>query len=178
MSEISRNGGNVWTPGELQDLHRLVNEGFSAGQISRAIGNTHTRNSVMGKIHRLGLQLARPPAVSNVPRPRSQKSSVPGTRNGGDPIAPTPLPVHVPPAESVPMLLRDAGTCNCRFPMWDGDCPQEPTVCGAHTTVFGGSWCSHHAKLVFGHGTHSERCAVSGARYANKLEQRVEDTAA
>lgn len=156
MNQFSRNGGNVWTPGELQDLNRLVGEGFSSGQISRAIGNTHTRNSVMGKIHRLGLQLARPPAVSNVPRPR--RPSIPGTRNGGDPIAPTPLPIYVPLPESVPIFLVDAGPWNCRWVM-DSICAQEPVVCGAHTTVFGGSWCSHHLALVTGRGTSSERQA-------------------
>lgn len=149
MNPVGRNGGNAWTWEEIHEMSRLVSEGLSAGQIARVMG-THTRNSIIGKIHRLGLQLKRLPTQSNVARPRLPNPRFRGIGRGVDPIAPTPPVLHIVPAECVPMLLIDTGSSNCRFPMWDNVCPQEPTVCGGRTATFGGSWCDHHLRVIHG----------------------------
>lgn len=44
----------VWTPEETQTLREAWAQGFSASEIARRIGNK-SRNSVVGKVHRLGL---------------------------------------------------------------------------------------------------------------------------
>lgn len=47
---------NYWRqPGKVQELEKLVEEGLSASQIARAMGGT-TRNAIIGKVHRLGLE--------------------------------------------------------------------------------------------------------------------------
>lgn len=50
-----RNDSDPWGEDEIETLKRLWLEGCSAGQISRALEKRRTRNSVIGKVTRLGL---------------------------------------------------------------------------------------------------------------------------
>ena len=52
----------MWTDDLVARLTELWNEGKSASQISRILGQGVTRNAVIGKAHRLGLQ-ARPSPI-------------------------------------------------------------------------------------------------------------------
>lgn len=46
----------MWTDDVVAQLTQLWNEGKSASEIAKAIGNGITRNAVIGKAHRLGLK--------------------------------------------------------------------------------------------------------------------------
>lgn len=47
-----------WTADEEYALKRLVSENKTAGQIAKAMGDRRSRNSVIGKITRMGLQIS------------------------------------------------------------------------------------------------------------------------
>lgn len=44
-----------WTNDRVQTLTRLWRDGLSASQIARALAGGVSRNAVIGKVHRLGL---------------------------------------------------------------------------------------------------------------------------
>lgn len=65
-------GSTFWPSVDVENLRRLVAEGYTGSQIAarlRVAGGSYTRNAVIGKIHRLGLRMARKPSSSlGVPR--------------------------------------------------------------------------------------------------------------
>lgn len=62
-----------WTDERVAQLTKLRAEGFSASQIANLLGGC-TRNSVIGKIHRLGLAAPIEKKLSSIPRaPRNPK---------------------------------------------------------------------------------------------------------
>ena len=131
-----------WTPEKIAELTRLwMVEKLSISQCGKAMGIT--RNSAMGKIHRLNL----PVRI--------------GTLSERAPSHPKPLPSKVEPMpqESTtpvpepprgPVKLIDATSRTCRWPLWgetDGFSSDFP-VCGADR-VPGLAWCSEHVKRAF-----------------------------
>ena len=48
---------NEWTPEDVEALKSYITKGFTASQMSRQFGGRHSRNSCIGKCHRLGLSL-------------------------------------------------------------------------------------------------------------------------
>ena len=56
-----------WTINRVEDLKKLWNQGYTASQIARSLGEV-TRNAVIGKAHRLGLS-------GRAPSPKSRKTS-------------------------------------------------------------------------------------------------------
>lgn len=65
-------GSTFWPSADVERLKVLVAEGYTGSQIAarmRAAGACYSRNAVIGKIHRLGLEMARRPSSSlGVPR--------------------------------------------------------------------------------------------------------------
>ena len=72
MTETTETTPSPWTPENVDLLKKLWAEGLSAGQIAGRLSGT-TRNSVIGKVHRLGL----PPRIT---RERIQYNPVTATR--------------------------------------------------------------------------------------------------
>lgn len=61
--------GNVaWTEEEVATLRSMWAEGATASRIAKAI-TTHTRNSIIGKAHRLKLDARKSPVVRKPPPP-------------------------------------------------------------------------------------------------------------
>lgn len=54
----------AWTEERIEKLSKLWDEGLSASQIAKKLGEGVTRNAVIGKAHRLGLK-ARPSPVKS-----------------------------------------------------------------------------------------------------------------
>lgn len=54
----------AWTDDRIEKLKQLWDEGLSASQIAKSLGEGVTRNAVIGKAHRLGLK-ARPSPVKS-----------------------------------------------------------------------------------------------------------------
>jgi len=69
-----------WTPAQVELLTRLWAEGLSASQIAKAFPRDArvTRNSVIGKVHRLGLAGGKTYARTNLVRPKKPRTASPG----------------------------------------------------------------------------------------------------
>jgi len=101
-----------WTDERIDQLKRLWGQGMTASQIADELGGV-SRNAVIGKAHRLGLE-ARPSPVKGgetpvsgtpsapaapAPAPAPEKASAPAPRPAP---APAPAPAAAPPAPVAP----------------------------------------------------------------------------
>jgi len=113
-----------WNDYRISELKRMWAEGFSCSQIAKALGGT-TRNAVIGKAHRLGLEHRATPSRQLRVKIRTR-----------------PLPVQAVVPGSVG--LTDLQYGSCRYPMGD---PKEKGFgfCGC-PRIEGSSYCpTHHA---------------------------------
>lgn len=140
-----------WTPEQDESLREYVARGISCSRIAGEISSKHkimvSRNAVIGRIHRLGINpkkvaVARRPAVG---RDRSQKVSAPRPKP-----APKPQRFRCEPitglrqADVVPLniSIHELTAKTCHWPYGDG----APFVyCGQ--AVFDGSYCESHQAL-------------------------------
>lgn len=139
---------HVWTQEEIDMLRRLAAEGLTGGKIAERLTETFkrhfTRNSIIGKTFREGIQLQ-----GSYKEGAHVARMVRRVKEGKTPRAPRLKPVFVaapPPAlEIVPEVtvsLEDLGPGMCRWPFGNGPfqfcgCPAAP----------GKSYCeTHHAK--------------------------------
>ena len=127
----------TWTPETDALLAKLWNDGYSCSQIGNRLGLT--RNSVMGRIHRLGISRSSPHAIKGERRVADKRKFV------SKPKPPEPLPMPEPaPVSAVPTV--DLGPGMCRFPVSDGS----PWMhCGAKTPAFNDPWCRHHRNICY-----------------------------
>jgi len=128
----------TWNPEEVETLKAMHSEGCSAGEISRFFNNRYSRNAVIGKIHRLGLQ------VHGIVM---QRHNYPRTRAAAPPrVAPKPPPVKEPdpitdPGGAPLTLLSAKQGEGCRWIAGDPRAPGGDIICG-HP---GFPWCAFHA---------------------------------
>lgn len=140
-----------WTAERTELLKKLWTEGLSASQIAKQLGGL-SRNSVIGKVHRLGLAGRATPSGPTIRRPRKCKAHTPGTSTS------TPLledasseakalilpPVELAPGELVTTLtLKDS---MCKWPIGDPDDPNFH-YCGRPAGKKG--YCEGHRQMAF-----------------------------
>ena len=155
----------AWTDERIVVLKKLWAEGLTATQIAQRLGDGVTRNSVIGKVHRLGLGgRATPSSPSTAPRrvarARVSAPSVPRQR----PTAPARPATSTPAAtiEAVqktlaslaPLKIDDGRAITvlslkesmCKFPIGD---PTDPAFafCGRRACV--GPYCGAHAQVAY-----------------------------
>jgi GcrA cell cycle regulator len=151
--------GKGWTPERTDALRALWAEGLSARAIADRLGDGTTRNTVIGKLDRLGLLGTRDP----VAKPRTTEP-----RGDGEGAAPIPSPDDVlaiqarltvpspapprPRAEEVGPAsdrigIQDLAISSCR---WPNGHPGSPGFgfCGARA-IAGRPYCDAHAKLAY-----------------------------
>jgi GcrA cell cycle regulator len=149
--------GEGWTEERIEMLKKLLFDGLSLKQIGRELGIT--RNSVVGKAHRLGLSKGGVPAsIAATPVPRGPRrikrrpqniTPVLAHINRADPGLPptlsTPTPEDIPMGErkTLMKLLNN----DCRWPIGD---PRDPDFgfCGAPKCA-GSSYCAGHARIAY-----------------------------
>lgn len=129
-----------WTADHIEELRHLwLEEGLSASQIGARLGTT--RNSVIGKVHRLGLKL-RPAEV------RKRKTEVL--------FSSSPWLTTIKPPRSIPETIvscsercsledLEAFDLRCRYPHGDGPPYQ---FCG-QTRIPGSSYCLAHLQACY-----------------------------
>lgn len=145
---------SYWTEQRVAHLQELWIQGFSVSRIAAALGD-NTRNSVIGKVHRLGLDITYPRSRGTLQRryPRAKKKkktqprlTYPRLRAVVPRRCASALPLLPPPARRLTLVeLRDA---DCR---WLVDEPsEEPNLfyCGA-PVLQRSSYCEYHAALVY-----------------------------
>lgn len=119
----------VWDEKNLAEATAAWARKTPASEIAAQIGTT--KNSVIGKMHRLGLK------HGEAPRPEPVEKL---------PYTPPPQPPTRPLFGRRPLI--EAGMDQCRYPLWnDGDTHRD--VCGQRTVSVKESWCSEHVKLVY-----------------------------
>ena len=163
------NAGLTWTKERIERLKELWGEGLSASQIAAELGGDVSRNAVISKAHRLGIDHGAPKGTST-PRPRRPRppdpaplveptshddpppTSVPTNpvaAHGPDAAPPAPLPLRegavVPQSDGVTIMELREGVC--RWPLGDPTTP-EFRYCGARA-VEGLPYCAHHAQVAY-----------------------------
>jgi GcrA cell cycle regulator len=164
-SRVKVTRGDSWTPERVEKLKVLYAEGQSANAIARAIGGGLSRNAVIGKIHRMGLQRPmeadhRPRQPRRAPRPRFQPIALPAGKEASKPFdrqrqskiaRPPALPVvDLPPSEAfkplegvTPVRLKAARDRDCRWPIDGPGRGLDQLYCGAEVPI-GTTWCPTH----------------------------------
>jgi GcrA cell cycle regulator len=174
-----------WTDERIEVLVNLWQAGLSCGKIAKELGGGATRNSVIGKIHRMGLAarvtLDRFP--TRAPGKRGPDRTVRMTKARkvalGKPLDLPPIKKAkqkpqgqawqpIPGIEPVSLLDLEAG--QCKWPVGQ-DSPF--MFCGAPATH--NHYCEHHHAWSIGDGTASERAAIKAAKQATSFERFVPD---
>lgn len=148
MTEIIKTKQTTpWTDERIALLRKLVGEGLSSALIGRELGCS--RNSIIGKAHRLGLSLTRPetPEQLGAPGPHHERAARIVQRKAqiqrSDDLV---CAVHVVGNNAAHVAgnktIYQLGYGDCRFPLGDAKTPAE-LFCGAHALP-GKSYCEEH----------------------------------
>lgn len=143
-----------WPEDQVERLKTLYAAGHTASQISAEMGHVFSRNAVIGKIHRLGLERRGASWIVKINKDRPKKRS-PRPRKPSNPFAtrwgafstevkPATPPV-TPVADLIPLntTLNDITSIQCR---WIVD-EVQTLFCG-HLALTG-SWCPTHRAIVY-----------------------------
>lgn len=93
-----------WTEERIDTLKKMWDSGLTATQIAEELGGV-SRNAVIGKAHRLGLQSRPSPVKPNEPK---AEATVPAAPRPAAPVAPTPR-APVAPAPKAPVEATAPG---------------------------------------------------------------------
>lgn len=161
------NGQSIWHDlAVFERLKKLVSDpaAYSANDIAGMLGVS--RNAVIGKVHRSGLQFKRPSTRQMTPgkiRDRRAASERRRARRAGEPrkaiifgnrfqpgsLAAEPLPKELP-ADTIPIgqrkTLMELRACHCRFIYGN---PRDPShfYCG-DSVVNESSYCAFHWRVT------------------------------
>lgn len=175
-----------WTEENTAEVTRRWLKGESAAQIAVAM-RIPTRNMVIGKTNRLGLQRDLPskPRAARPPRPKAVAKARPtpkvtpfagGWGVAGSRLDPTPATkLRTGPVSVSPKTLLELKPCHCRWPLdWAEDCAgSERMFCGSDATE-GSSYCAPHHRLSRVHMTGKpEKYVDSTTRLAAYLDRRA-----
>ncbi|MGE3249957.1 MAG: GcrA family cell cycle regulator [Hyphomonadaceae bacterium] len=139
----------IWDEDNVALLRRLWAEGYSAGEIARRFGAGCSRNSVIGKAHRMGLSARTKPTLAALEK-RVQKKVRRLARKAAGAAEP-----HYVQETLEPLRLEDGTTASvltlglfmCRFPIGDPETPGF-SFCG-RSTEFPGPYCRFHARVAY-----------------------------
>lgn len=144
--------GARWTKEQDRVLRQLASDGFSGGLIAPKVKKT--RNAVVGRAFRLGLQLRGEFRVTpSGPRrkPRKRSVTLATLRECEMPTGETGVGIgHQTPFEKQPSILT-VRTGQCKFPMWPdkGPIPGDARLCGSKTKD-GSPYCKKHSDICYG----------------------------
>jgi GcrA cell cycle regulator len=156
----------VWDKERTADLITMWNEGLSASEIGAALTRKYhfpfTRNSVIGRAHRVHLAARQSPILSEAqPKPakviriREPKPVQVRRVQTRKPVAPAPTPIPSPiPEEPTPVVIDETAGMSleevqnvngCRWPFGDRK-ERARRFCGApqHQDH---AYCEHHKKI-------------------------------
>lgn len=174
------NAPRPWGEAEDAKMVKLWTEGFSAAQVARLLGTGRSRNAVIGRIHRKGLQ-----GRSKDQRDRPGAATrIKARRQASMRFIPSSVlkPVRMKLADADTAELRDLEpVCfeggprtiltvqpgECRYTAGEGaDAP----LCGRATGY--GPWCSQHIRLVYQPSRKRELQNASIARVTRRLDRK------
>lgn len=116
--------GGIWTPERVTQVKTLWLEGHSATHIASMVSTASkpiTRNAIIGRIHRMGLNRerishpSRPRALAGQPKPTKPRRVVPHSDKPKLRLAKVnPMPVIAPPSTGKKTLIELAAN-DCRY---------------------------------------------------------------
>lgn len=127
-----------WTDEETITLKRLWDEGASASAIGATLGRS--RNAIIGRVHRLGMQERRSSWVLRPPKP--PKPAVLKLKPVKKPSSPAPkpyVPIHHEPAP-LNVMLCEIPDNGCHWPMNEGG----PYIFCGHERNGHRTYCDFH----------------------------------
>lgn len=141
-----------WTPERIERLRFLALRGLSAQLIANDLGG-FSRSAVIGKAHRLGIELTVPIAAPPKPKAVARPTPLPAVRQ---PPASKPAPIvevtvagwPKPPGPNAVDLVNLDTTKQCRMPLWSND-QRSGLYCGEPVRAEGERWCAGCARRVF-----------------------------
>lgn len=143
-----------WTDELVQKVTGLWQANISAREISNILaredGLFFSRNSVCGKLMRLGLLASkgpRPPKPTIVRSRQRRPQPLPPLPPGVKMVAPTPFVPRVVEAAPRHLSLFDLGEGECRYECSGADNPADFTFCGNYASR--GSYCRTHGEICF-----------------------------
>jgi GcrA cell cycle regulator len=139
-----------WTGDLINEMRTLRAAGYNAREIAILLGHNLTRNAVIGKAWRLGLNWGRSerserkPAVASTPRPTPPRPPKP-------PAPPPSPPQPRPQPQAAPLMRRlhlvELEPHHCRWPIGD---PHQPGFFFCANDKDGSSpYCPRHHGMAF-----------------------------
>ena len=143
-----------WRPDEDELLRKLWEEGHTSTHISGVFG--YTKNSIVGRAHKLGLSKRVPGNTGGVVKLASeQKRKATHGRPSWLPLAPKR---HAPPQPVKPAVIDEHMEPVSIVDIKEGQCrsivtmpteTERATMCGLPVVELGQSWCPGHRKLYY-----------------------------
>ena len=144
----------VWNDERVEQLKRLHAEGLSCSLIAAKLGCGLSRNSIIGKLHRIGLRNINPVVTKERPTLRGHRRSLYPAADlfpPGDTTVERALPSSPLNDAQVPLNQRrtlvDLGQHDCRWSYDDPDA-SDFFFCGA-PTVDGLPYCRAHCERAY-----------------------------
>lgn len=146
----------IWTDEVVEELRRMWDKGMTTGQIAKALNVT--KNSIIGKVHRLCLT-ARPSPIKKMPakdvnkkpvaaekKTRSTPSSSKSVSNENNKtIDEAVSSANLPEELNIPLVKLDNHTC--RWPLGD---PRDDDFCFCGRRIkTGQTYCEEHAAIAY-----------------------------
>ena len=145
----------IWTDEAVEELKRMWDRGMTTGQIAKALNVT--KNSIIGKVHRLCLT-ARPSPIKKVPAKSEAKPAraekAPKAPKAETKVAEAPAPQATVAVEkpliteeetNIPLVKLDNHPC--RWPIGD---PRDDSFCFCGKRVkTGQTYCDEHAAIAY-----------------------------
>ncbi len=140
-----------WDALAIAVLRKMHGDGFSATLISRVIPGS-TRNSIMGKLFRLGLCGTGPETrVTATRKPRPPAEYIRRVRKARAPVLAAPIEPDPDPEQSdcaIPFM--EAKPYHCRYPIGDTSNLETFRFCGGEALTEAGSpYCARHTRLCW-----------------------------
>lgn len=139
----------TWTDEKCDELRRLWAEGYSASAIAAELGIA-TRNAVIGKAHRLGLDgRAERKQAQAIREPRRKPERRPKLNVGKVDALTRNRITRSPPFDGSPITLFELSNWTCRWPVSDDVCHM--FYCGVPEADLshGRPYCEHHTAISF-----------------------------
>lgn len=114
----------VWTDDKVKNLKKMWLKGATTAEIAKKLGLS--KNSIIGKVHRLNLE-TRPSPIKKVAAP----------------VKKVKVPVH----KTTRVGIMDLKLNTCRWPIGD-PVDEDFHFCGKNT-VMGKPYCAEHCKMAY-----------------------------
>lgn len=145
----------IWTDEAVEELKRMWDRGMTTGQIAKALNVT--KNSIIGKVHRLCLT-ARPSPIKKVSAKKTPAAKKENTKPNKESRKTSAVATNAPKEEKIPaqaasfieetnIPLVKLDNHTCRWPLGD---PRDDDFCFCGKKVkTGQTYCEEHAAVAY-----------------------------